>query len=207
MQSKIIYGGSQNDAAAYINKTTGHVVRVYQDVYAPMPEFETKIVTFLRNWSSPVKDHKMSMTDDIADRFDLTSWRSLKELDDEINDAGWYFVPVQKYEHTGISYSIGTGQYAGPHFDVGIAGYAYAPISQYETQDDFEEAVMHDLELLTSWSNGEVYIVDYESDEICECYIDPSSLKQVLSCITALDLGDESGWTAAKVKQAAVYYC
>jgi len=62
-----------------------------------------------------------------------------------------YVFPINKYEHSCVSYSIGTSS----GFDNGVCGFyiVYEDISEKEA----EEIINEELKTYTQWCNGEVY--------------------------------------------------
>ena len=91
-------------------------------------------------------------------------------------NLGYLVEPISKYEHGGVSYSVGVSQ----GWDVGVVGLAMVNINDIKKEygasvlskslkDKIYGILKAELETYNLWANGEVYIVslvDFEGDII-----------------------------------------
>ena len=118
-------------------------------------------ITIDLNYQSP-DDNKIirkivadcgNVADSQADHMDKIK----KAINNETDEKVLAIYPIVKYEHSGVSYSLGTAH----GFDYSNNGfYIITDKSQKETgtaKKDFEKVIKQELEVYNSWANGEAY--------------------------------------------------
>ena len=93
--------------------------------------------------------------------------------------------PVSKYEHSGVSYSLGEQH----GFDSGVSGFYIITEEMLEEvgtpKDKWEEVIKRELEAYTSYANGEVYrFTRYDKDGMvvgsCSGFYDIDDIQEYL---------------------------
>ena len=165
---------------------------ISHDKFADSPRRDTNLGYFItvdRNYNSPDADETLQNivknTGDhatsVEDHMKLIK-RDYKEVS---NDKIIAIYPVVKYEHSGISYSLGTKH----GFDCSNNGfYIVTEDTQKEVgvlKKDFEKSIIQELNDYNKWVNGETYryvLFDQNGEETDSCggFYDIEDIKEHL---------------------------
>ena len=116
-------------------------------------------ITVDRNYNSPDKNETLERiikeTGEVADNSEDHIKRIKKEIKKEIGENVLAIYPITKYEHSGVSYSLGIGN----GFDSSNSGfYIVTDKTSKEIgaiKKDFEKLISQELSLYNRWVNGE----------------------------------------------------
>lgn len=123
-----------------------------------------KFIVISNRYSSPDNDKTFISIVKETSQYATSQENHIDLIKKEIEDLGdkvLYIVPICKYEHSGISYSIGTKH----GFDYSNNGFyivtentlkqeGFEPLSSNE---EFEKRISSEIETYNQWANGEVY--------------------------------------------------
>lgn len=123
-----------------------------------------KFITIDSRCSSPDKDETLISIVKETGQYATSQENHIELITEEIEDLGdkvLYITPICKYEHSGISYSIGTKH----GFDYSNNGFyivtentlkqeGFEPLS---SDKEYEERISSEIETYNQWANGDVY--------------------------------------------------
>jgi len=172
----------------YVNESEKVFVKVEKDDWAESPrEWDNlwNILTWSNRYNSidtnEFRDLEEFLLDNLTEKQMVNLYKgnpSTQEFFERIQkrfyNLGYLVEPISKYEHGGVSYSVGVSQ----GWDVGVVGLAMVNIN--DIKKEYEASVLSkslkekiysvlngELETYNLWANGEVYsvsLVDYEGN-------------------------------------------
>lgn len=146
-------------------------------------------ITVDRNHYSPDKHEDLISLIQSASEESNNQEEHIKNIKERMNDTYGKVLaiyPIVKYEHSGVSYSLGTTK----GFDYSNNGfYIITEKTQKEMgieQKDFEKVINEELSVYNKWANGEVYGFTLykdngEVDESCWGFYDIEDIRESLS--------------------------
>ena len=170
----------------YVNETEKVFVQVETDEWAENPREWSNLWTIL-TWTSrydsidsnQYRDLEEFLLDNLTEKQLRNLYKgnpSTKEFFERIQkrfyDLGYLVEPISKYEHSGVSYSVGVSQ----GWDSGVVGLAMVNIN--DVKKEYETAVLSkglkekihgildsELDTYNSWANGYVYTISLMDSE------------------------------------------
>ena len=170
----------------YVNETEKVFVQVETDEWAENPREWSNLWTIL-TWTSrydsidsnQYRDLEEFLLDNLTEKQLRNLYKgnpSTKEFFERIQkrfyDLGYLVEPISKYEHSGVSYSVGVSQ----GWDSGVVGLAMVNINdvkkEYETtvlskglKEKIHGILDSELDTYNSWANGYVYTISLMDSE------------------------------------------
>ena len=172
----------------YVNESEKVFVKVENDECAESPrEWDNlwNILTWTSRYNSidtnQFRDLEEFLLDNLTEKQMVNLYKgkpSTKEFFERIQkrfyDLGYLVEPISKYEHSGVSYSVGVSQ----GWDVGVVGLAMVSINDIKKEygasvlskslkEKIYSVLNGELDTYNLWANGEVYtvsLVDYEGN-------------------------------------------
>ena len=174
----------------YVNESEEVFVKVENDECAESPrEWDNlwNILTWTSRYNSidtnQFRDLEEFLLDNLTEKQMVNLYKgkpSTQEFFERIQkrfyDLGYLVEPISKYEHSGVSYSVGVSQ----GWDVGVVGLAMVSINDIKKEygasvlskglkEKVYSVLNGELDTYNLWANGEVYtvsLVDYEGNYI-----------------------------------------
>lgn len=172
----------------YVNESEKVFVKVENDDWSESPrEWDNlwNILTWTSRYESidtnQFRDLEEFLLDNLTEKQMVNLYKgnpSTQEFFERIQkrfyDLGYLVEPISKYEHSGVSYSVGVSQ----GWDVGVVGLAMVNINDIKKEygasvlskslkEKVYSVLKAELETYNLWANGEVYIVslvDFEGN-------------------------------------------
>lgn len=172
----------------YVNESEKVFVNVENDDWAESPrEWDNlwNILTWTNRYESidtnQFRDLEEFLLDNLTEKQMANLYKgnpSTQEFFERIQkrfyELGYLVAPISKYEHSGVSYSVGVSQ----GWDTGVVGLAMVNINDIKKEygasvlskslkDKIYGILKAELETYNLWANGEVYIVslvDFEGN-------------------------------------------
>lgn len=172
----------------YVNESEKVFVQVDNDDWAESPREWYNLWNIL-TWTSryesidtnQFRDLEEFLLDNLTEKQMINLYKgnpSTQEFFERIQkrfyDLGYLVEPISKYEHSGVSYSVGVSQ----GWDAGVVGLAMVNINDIKKEygasvlskslkEKIYSVLKAELETYNMWANGEVYIVslvDFEGN-------------------------------------------
>jgi len=164
----------------YKKTTEQPLLKIMYDSDPESPRNDTNlvyIITWGSRYSSPDKNETMEYivkkTGDYANSQEDHIKRIKEEIESQTDEKVLAIYPICKYEHGGISYSLGSNF----GFDYSNNGFYIVTDKTNEeigaTEDRFEDIIKGEIETYNKYANGEVYgfkLYDEDGNEIDSCW-------------------------------------